>query len=269
MDKVDVLIIGAGVIGLACARALAQAGREVLVVEKAAQIGTGASSRNSEVIHAGLYYEPASLKARLCVRGKSLLYQYCAARHIPHRCVGKLIVATHDEQHDKLEAIAQNARDCGVSDLQDLTAAQAQAMEPALHCTLALYSPSTGIIDSHAYMLALQGDAQASGALFAFRSEVINAQGTQVQLRDGGSNKLIDIEASLVINCAGLYSVAIARMLLGTQAELPTAHWAKGHYFSLATRAPFTHLIYPLPELGGLGVRLTLDRAGQAKLGPM
>lgn len=276
MDTVDGLIIGAGVIGLACARDLAQAGHEVLVIEKAAQVGTGASSRNSEVIHAGLYYPPGSLKAQLCVRGRELLYEYCTQRHIPHQRIGKLIVATLAEQEAELHKLHRNAMDCGVPELQTLTKTQTLTLEPALNCTAALYSPNTGIIDSHAYLLALQADAEFAGATFAFHSELVEgaAQKHGVRLRikshTDSRDDSIELGASFVINCAGLYGVEVARCIENESSSLtlPSAHWAKGNYFSLAARSPFSHLIYPVPEPGGLGVHLTLDLAGQARFGP-
>jgi L-2-hydroxyglutarate oxidase LhgO len=268
MERVDCVVIGAGVVGLAVARALAQAGREVLVLEAADAIGTGTSSRNSEVIHAGLYYPPGSLKAQLCVRGREQLYAYCAERGIAHRRCGKLIVATEAAQEPALRALRQRAQACGVHDLQWLSAARANALEPALHCTAALLSPSTGIVDSHGLMLSLQGEAEARGAMLALRSPVRRLRAVAAGLElDVAGNEPMQLQASVVINSAGLHAVALAAQLPG-RARLPRAHWARGHYFSCAGRPAFTRLIYPMPQDGGLGIHLTLDLAGQMRFGP-
>ena len=268
MDQVECVVIGAGVVGLAVARALALQGREVMVLEAEDAIGTGTSSRNSEVIHAGLYYPQGSLKARLCVQGRDMLYAYCEARGIPYRRCGKLIVATHPSQLDGLRAIEAKARANGVMDLQWLTPQEAQALEPALACVGALLSPSTGIVDSHAYMLALQGDLENAGGMVAFHSPVAqvlcSTQGCTVQTDDGTA-----LSARVVVNAAGLTAPDVARRFQGHSHEgLPRAHYAKGNYFTLAGKAPFSHLIYPVPEAAGLGVHLTLDLGGQAKFGP-
>lgn len=268
MDQVECVVIGAGVVGLAVARSLALQGREVMVLEAADAIGTGTSSRNSEVIHAGLYYPQGSLKARLCVQGRDMLYAYCEARGIPYRRCGKLIVATHPSQLDGLRAIEAKARANGVMDLQWLTPQEAQALEPALSCVGALLSPSTGIVDSHAYMLALQGDLENGGGMVAFHSPVAqvlcSTQGCTVQTDDGTA-----LSARVVINAAGLTAPDVARRFQGhSHGGLPHAHYAKGNYFTLAGKAPFSHLIYPVPEAAGLGVHLTLDLGGQAKFGP-
>ena len=269
---IDCVVIGAGVVGLAIARALAQSGREVLVAEATEAIGTGTSSRNSEVIHAGIYYPAGSLKARLCVRGKHLLYAYCAERGIPHKRLGKLIVATSTEQAAQLEGIAQRARANGVDDLQFISGEDAMRLEPALRCTAALVSPSTGIVDSHALMLALQGDLENAGGLVACHSGVrelaVTSRGIQVESLDG--TRLL---ARTVVNAAGLHACDLARKIRGFNPRLVPKPWyAKGSYFTLAGRSPFTHLIYPAPEpdahLAGLGVHLTLDLGGQAKFGP-
>jgi L-2-hydroxyglutarate oxidase LhgO len=272
MDRVDAVVIGAGVVGLALARALALsprfAGGQLLVIEAADAIGTGTSSRNSEVIHAGIYYPQGSLKARLCVRGRQLLYAYCAERGIAHRRCGKLIVATEVAQSEQLMAIAAKAAANGVDDLRWLTAAQAQALEPALRCSAALLSPQTGIIDSHGLMLALQGDFENAGGVVALHSAIeraqCDAQGTALYLADGSA-----LHARVVVNAAGLSAPLLARRFGGMDhSGLPQAHYAKGHYFTLAGRAPFSRLIYPVPEAAGLGVHLTLDLGGQAKFGP-
>ena len=273
VDVVDCVVIGAGVVGLAVARALALAGREVMVLEAQDAIGTGTSSRNSEVIHAGIYYPQGSRKAQLCVEGKALLYQYCAERGIAHRRCGKLIVATSDAQRAKLDDIAKHAAANGVDDLLLLTRDEARALEPALECVAALHSPSTGIVDSHGLMLALQGDLENAGGMVAFNSPLASAQcNAQV---DGEQGILLTTQdgtqllAKTVVNAAGLWAPDLARQFAGLNAaHIPTAYYAKGNYFTLSGRAPFTHLIYPVPEAAGLGVHLTLDLGGQAKFGP-
>jgi L-2-hydroxyglutarate oxidase LhgO len=270
MEKVDCVIIGAGVIGLAVARRLAQAGREVIILEAAEGIGTVTSSRNSEVIHAGIYYPAGSLMARMCVGGKQALYRYCRDHGIPHRNCGKLIVATSVTETEKLQWIRAHAEANGVLDLQPLSAVDARALEPALKCDAALLSPSTGIIDSHAYMLALWGDAEDAGAACAFHTPLLHARALEggIELDVGGGAPL-SLECRLLVNAAGLYAPAVARSIAGMPRELiPPAYFAKGNYFSCSARAPFSHLIYPVPEPGGLGVHLTLDMAGQARFGP-
>jgi L-2-hydroxyglutarate oxidase LhgO len=276
MEQVDAVVIGAGVVGLAVGRALALAGREVMVLESENAIGTGTSSRNSEVIHAGIYYPAGSLKARLCVQGKQMLYAYCTERGVAHQRLGKLIVATSPEQVHALDGIVAKAAANGVHDLQKLTAAQAQALEPALTCDAALLSPSTGVIDSHGYMLALQGDMENAGGLLALVSPVQHIglqQGTVthpicVTTQDGTA-----LACKVLVNAAGLNAVAMARRMDGWDPRLlaqtlPQAYFAKGNYFTLAGKAPFSRLIYPVPEKAGLGVHLTLDLGGQAKFGP-
>ncbi len=272
VERLDTVVIGAGVVGLAVARALALAGREVLVLEAAESFGTQTSARNSEVIHAGIYYAPGSLKARLCVRGKQLLYQYCAERGVDHRRCGKLIVATSAAQVDELRAIRQRAMANGVDDLQWLTRDQAQALEPALQCHAALLSPSTGVVDSHGLMLSLLGELEHAGGTLATHAEVAH-----MAVLDGASAARLALvmadgmalQARRVVNAAGLRAPWLAARTQGLDArQVPTAHYAKGSYFSLSGRAPFTRLIYPVPEPGGLGVHLTLDLGGQAKFGP-
>ena len=270
MDKVECVVVGAGVIGLAVARRLAQAGREVIVLEAAEGIGTVTSSRNSEVIHAGIHYAAASLMARMCVSGKHALYQYCSDHGIPHRNCGKLIVATTPKESLKLQSIRAHAEANGVLDLQTLPGDAARALEPALNCDAALLSPSTGIIDSHAFMLALRGDAEDAGAAFAFHTPLLRARAAagRIELEVGGDAP-ITLECGLLVNAAGLGAPAVARGIDGMPIDLiPRAYLAKGNYFSCSTRAPFSHLIYPVPEPGGLGVHLTLDMAGQARFGP-
>jgi L-2-hydroxyglutarate oxidase LhgO len=270
VDEVECLVVGAGVVGLACARALALAGREVVIVEREALIGSGVSSRNSEVIHAGLYYTPGSLKARLCVQGRERLYAYAAERGVPHRRCGKLLVAVNEAERAKLAAIAERARANGVADLQPLDRTAAQALEPALDVVAALWSPSSGIVDSHALMNSLLGDAQNAGALLALNSPFDSARraGDRWLVRTGGSEPF-EIAARWLINAAGLHAQAAAGAMQGFPAvAIPQQHLAKGHYFALAARAPFQRLIYPTPVDGGLGVHLTLDLGGQAKFGP-
>ncbi|MBK8121971.1 MAG: NAD(P)/FAD-dependent oxidoreductase [Sulfuritalea sp.] len=272
MDRIDCAVIGAGVVGLAVARRLAADGREVLILEAGTTFGTGISARNSEVIHAGIHYPAGSLKARLCVSGRRMLYAYCGERGIAHRRCGKLIVATSEQQRAELQRIAAGAGANGVHDLQPVSRAQARALEPALQCTAALLSPSTGIIDSHALMLSLLGDAERDGAVLAVRSRV---QGGEIV--DGGivldivgdSGEPTQLRAASVVNCAGLGAQSVARGLRGLPpGSVPPLHYAKGNYYALAGPAPFSRLIYPIPEAAGLGVHLTLDLGGQARFGP-
>ncbi len=272
MDKIDCAVIGAGVVGLAVARRLAADGREVLILEAGTAFGTGISARNSEVIHAGIYYPAGSLKARLCVSGRRMLYAYCGERGIAHRRCGKLIVATSEPQCAQLDSIAAGARANGVDDLKRLSREEARALEPALECTAALLSPSTGIIDSHAFMLSLLGDAERHGAVLALQSCV---QGGEVV--DGGivldiggdSGEITQLRAATVLNCAGLGAQGVSRNLRGLPPEsVPPLYYAKGNYYALAGPAPFSRLIYPVPEAAGLGVHLTLDLGGQARFGP-
>ncbi|WP_022722569.1 NAD(P)/FAD-dependent oxidoreductase [Rhodopseudomonas sp. B29] len=270
MDEVECVVAGAGVVGLAIARALAQAGREVIVLEEAETVGTVTSARNSEVIHAGIYYRAGSLMAELCVRGKRALYAYCADHGVPHRNCGKLIVATTAHEAERLAAIRAHAEANGVDDLQALSGPEAQALEPSLACVAALLSPSTGIIDSHGYMLALRGDAEEAGAAFAFHSPLLNARKTDdgFALDVGGADPMT-LGCRLLINAAGHGAPALARAIDAMPTDqVPSGYYAKGNYFSCSTRAPFSRLIYPVPEPGGLGVHLTLDLAGQARFGP-
>lgn len=270
MEQADVVVIGAGVVGLAVARRLARAGREVLILEREKTFGSGISSRNSEVIHAGIYYPLGSLKARLCVSGQQALYAFCLSHGVAHRRCGKLLVATDESQMPKLTALQAQAQANGVADLEPLTGSEARALEPQLHCVAALLSPSTGIIDSHGLMLSLLAEAENAGALLALNCPVLSGEAVDsgLLLRVGGDEPSA-IQASTVINCAGLGAVTLARNLTGIQLEsLPPFHLAKGNYFALAGKAPFSHLIYPMPEAAGLGVHLTLDLAGQARFGP-
>ena len=268
MDNVDVVVIGAGVVGLAVARALAQRGREVLILEAAESFGTETSSRNSEVIHAGIYYPQGSLKARMCVAGRRLLYDFCEQHGIPHRRCGKLIVATSEAQLPELETIQKAARANGV-ELEFLTRAQALALEPKLVCKGALHSPTTGIIDSHAYMLALLGQAENRGAALVADSRVTHMRLESDGVLIGVNGDDLSLRSRTVINSAGLYAPHVARLIEGFPAEhIPTPYFAKGNYFTLADRSPFERLVYPVPEPGGLGVHLTLDLAGRARFGP-
>jgi L-2-hydroxyglutarate oxidase LhgO len=271
MDEVDAVVVGAGVVGLACARALAMAGREVVVLEQQSAWGTATSARHSEVIHAGLYYPPGSWKARLCVRGRQLLYAFCADHGVAHRRCGKLVVACSDDELPLLQALRARAEANGVDDLQWLTSDQARALEPALACHGALLSPSTGIVDSHGLMLALLGVAEAHGAMLALRSPLRAAQVVAggFVLEVGGATP-IRLRAARLVNAAGLQACAVARAIDGlAAAHVPTPHYAQGAYFTLAGHAPFSRLIYPVPgESGHLGVHLTLDLAGQARFGP-
>jgi L-2-hydroxyglutarate oxidase LhgO len=270
MESVDCVVVGAGAVGLAIARALAVAGREIVVLERESTIGTGTSSRNSEVIHAGIYYPPGSLKAALCVAGRSALYPYLVEHGVPHRRCGKLIVATDPQQIPGLEKLHTQGSANGVSDLSMLSAHEARALEPALDCVAALQSPSTGILDSHGFMLALQGDAEDRGGAVAFRSPVLGGRVGRdgIELEVGGSEPM-RLRARTVVNSAGLFAPDLARSMEGFPPDrVPPSHYCKGNYFSLSGRSPFTRLIYPAPEAAGLGVHLTLDLAGQARFGP-
>src|SRR5438552_11551697 len=270
MDKVDCVIIGAGVIGLAVARHLARSGREVIVLEAAEGIGTVTSSRNSEVIHAGIYYPAGSLMARMCVSGKRALYRYCADHGIAHRNCGKLIVATTPKETLKLQSIKAHAEANGVLDLQTLSGDAARALEPALNCDAALLSPSIGIVDSHAFMLALRGDAEDAGAAYAFHTPLLRAKAAAGKIElDAGGDAPMPLECRLLVNAPGLDAAAVARGIDGMPIDLiPRTYLAKGNYFSCTARAPFSHLIYPVPEPGGLGVHLTRDLPGQARPRP-
>ncbi|MCZ6764067.1 MAG: NAD(P)/FAD-dependent oxidoreductase [Alphaproteobacteria bacterium] len=269
-DHVDTIVIGAGVIGLACARALALAGHEVVVLEAATTIGTGISTRNSEVIHAGIYYPADSLKAELCVRGKAALYDYCEATGVPHKRLGKLIVATEEAELETLAAIADMARANGVDDLERIEPDRLARLEPELRAAGALMSPSTGIIDAAALMLALQGDAQQAGAMIAFASPVTGGDvGESTIALEVGGDSAMTIACNRLVNAGGLDAPAIARTFTGLAAEtLPPTRLAKGTYFTLTGKSPFSHLIYPVPVAGGLGTHSTLDLGGATKFGP-
>ena len=267
MDSVQCVVVGAGLVGLAIARALALAGREVVILEAEDAIGAHTSSRNSEVIHAGIYYPRGSLKARACVEGRRRLYAYCEERGVPHKRCGKLIVATSEAQLKDLQSIKEKAHANSVTDVVEIPALEAVRMEPALHCVAALHSPSTGIIDSHALMLAYLGDAESAGAMLALKSPlgevVVTHRGFELQVEK------TKIQTTLLVNSAGLRAPSLARRICGFPAEkAPRELYAKGNYYALAGRPPFSRLIYPVPEPGGLGVHVTLDLAGQARFGP-
>jgi L-2-hydroxyglutarate oxidase LhgO len=270
MDSVDAIVIGAGVVGLAIARKLAMAGQETIVIEAADAIGTETSSRNSEVIHAGIYYAPGSLKAQLCVTGKQLLYDYADQRQFAVKRIGKLVVATSEDEVSKLHAIAARAAANGVNDLQFLSRADVAALEPEIACNAALWSPSTGIVDSHGLMLALQADFEAAGGLIAFGSRVsaINLveQGAEVLLEGDDSYA---IRCAQLINAAGLSAPEIANLMAGGRPiAAPKPYYCKGTYYTLSGRSPFTHLVYPVPNEAGLGIHATIDMGGQVRFGP-
>ncbi len=267
MERVDCIVIGAGIIGIAVARALAMKGREVLILEKAPSIGTETSSRNSEVIHAGIYYPKNSLKAKTCVEGKKALYQFCQERGIPHQKIGKLIVATNKDQIYALQKIKQLAEENGVNDLKYLNSQEAINFEPNLYCTGALFSPSTGIIDTHALMLALQGEAEAHRAQFIFQTEILGGEVKEsgIELEISG----FKLQCKTLINAAGLWAQSVAKSLKGFPEEtIPSSYFAKGSYFSYSGKSPFQRLIYPIPEQGGLGIHMTVDLANKARFGP-
>lgn len=266
----QVLVIGAGVVGLAVARAAARRGHEVIVAEAANAIGTGTSSRNSEVIHAGMYYPTGSVRARHCVAGRRMLYEFCASRGVPHRKCGKLIVATNDAELAKIETIAKQGKINEVEGLAWIGAGEARALEPALACVGALHSPETGIIDSHAYMLALRGELEDAGGAIAFNTPVTGARRSESSWRvTFGGDSADEFEFDGVINCAGLGAQAVARTVEGYPPErVPRLVLAKGNYFSCAGKPAFSRLIYPVPTDGGLGVHLTLDLNGRMRFGP-
>ncbi|BDU70233.1 FAD-dependent oxidoreductase [Geothrix oryzae] len=272
MERVQCVVIGAGVVGLALARRLAMTGREVVVLEAEDRVGTGISSRNSEVIHAGIYYPAGSLKARLCVAGNRALYAYCRDRGVNHRRCGKLIVATEASQLEALRQLRARAEVNGVLDLQWLDAEASRQLEPQLRAAAALSSPSTGIIDSHGLMRALRQDAEAHGAAVVLKSPVLGGRpwSAGLEIEVGGEDPMT-LRAERVFNCAGLGALALAWAFEGTRTAAlppPPRRWAKGSYFSLSGPAPFSRLVYPLPDQSHLGVHLTLDLAGQARFGP-
>ncbi|WP_374674716.1 NAD(P)/FAD-dependent oxidoreductase [Ideonella sp.] len=271
MEETDVVVVGAGVVGLACARSLARMGREVIVLESEPAFGSATSARNSEVIHAGLYYPAGSWRARLCVQGRQMLYAYCAERGVAHRRCGKLVVATDAAELPWLDRLRAQAEANGVHDLQPLSAEQARALEPELACHGALLSPSTGIVDSHGLMLALLGEAESHGAALALKSPVLRARAQAGGfVLDVGGDAACTLRARAVVNAAGLQACTLARAIDGLDPrQVPVPHFAQGAYFALSGRAPFSHLVYPVPGASShLGVHLTLDLAGQARFGP-
>lgn len=266
--RIDALVVGAGVIGLAIARALALRGREVVVIERERALGLHTSSRNSEVLHAGLYYPPGSAKARLCVEGRRALLRYCEARDVPLRLVGKLVVATRNAQRPALAQLHARALANGVLDLRPLDAADVRALEPQVHAVAGLWSPGTGILDSHALMRALWADAAARGASLALdtafeRARVLPQGGLQVWAGD------THVRTALLIDAAGLHSTEVAARIEGLPPDrIPHQRLLKGTYFTLAGPSPFSHLVYPLPDAATLGIHVTLDLAGRTRLGP-
>lgn len=274
METVETLVIGAGVVGLAIARALALSGREVLVLERAEAIGTQTSARNSEVIHAGLYYATGSLKARTCVAGKRWLYDYCEARGLSHARLGKLVVGADESAREGLARLKSQAESAGVNDLIWLDKAGIKDIEPEVEAAVGLFSPSTGIIDSHGLMLALQGDAEGAGAQVILYTEIQAAvlgqrRGQPHQVRLLSQGQEMELACETLINAAGLLAPQTAQRFQGLAVEhIPQAFYAKGHYFSLTGKSPFTHLVYPLPTNASLGIHVTLDLAGQARFGP-
>jgi L-2-hydroxyglutarate oxidase LhgO len=269
MESVDAVVIGAGVVGLAVARELANAGREVLILEAESHFGTQTSSRNSEVIHAGIYYPTASLKARLCVQGREMLYHYCVERGVPHRQIGKVLVASTEDERTVLAKYAHQAAINGVM-LEPLDSAGVRSLEPEVKAVSGLWSPSTGIIDSHSLMLALLGDAQARDAMLVVQTPVTGVRVVDrgFELSTGGADPM-RLRCRMLVNSAGLAAQQMAASIEGLAPQhVPPAYYAKGHYFSLAARAPFTHLVYPMPDEAGLGIHVTLDLAGRCKFGP-
>jgi L-2-hydroxyglutarate oxidase LhgO len=269
-ERIECAVIGAGVVGLAVARRLALAGREVVILEAERAIGTHTSSRNSEVIHAGIYYASGSLKARLCVAGKHALYRYCAERGVAHRRIGKIIVATEESEIAELRKYRAQAEANGVTDLVWLDPHRLEELEPEVRGVAGLFSPSTGIVDSHGLMLAYLGDAEAHGAALALSSPVLAGRVVQggIVLEVGGAQPSA-LECRFVVNAAGLKAQDVARSIAGVPAEtIPPTYYAIGHYYSLAGRSPFRHLIYPVARRDWLGVHVTLDLAGQVKFGP-
>lgn len=265
-DRLDCVVVGAGVVGLATARAMIRSGKQVVILEAESQIGLHSSSRNSEVIHAGLYYPENSLKAQLCVRGREMLYAFCERHQIHHKRIGKLIVATSMDELPRLAQLQQQAARNGVHDLRCISANEASQLEPQVDCVGALLSPSTGIVDSHGLMMALQAEFEAYGGEIVFNSSV-----SDVRPVDDGVEFEVDGEnfaCGTFINSAGLGATKLLSGDTYSAESMPTLHLAKGHYFSYQGMSPFTHLIYPLPSDGGLGIHATNDLSGAARFGP-
>jgi L-2-hydroxyglutarate oxidase LhgO len=274
MEQVDCVVIGAGVIGLAVAREMALQGRETILLERESAFGTISSARNSEVVHAGIYYPKDSLKAKLCVEGNRLLYEYCRSHQVATQPYGKLIVAADETQINDLQAILYKAQQNGVPQIKMISEQEAKTLEPNLKCVSAILSSTTGIVDSHGYMLSLLGGFEDAGGMIAYQSPLISAKPLGSNAENGfeleiGGSDAMKIQTKLLINCAGMSAPAVAHRIEGlAEKQIPKAYFAKGNYFSLSGKSPFTHLIYPIPEPGGLGVHLTLDMGGQAKFGP-
>ena len=269
-ECIDCIVIGAGVIGLACARRLALTGRETIVLEQHDTFGTETSSRNSEVIHAGIYYPRSFLKTSLCVTGKHALYSFCREREIAHKKMGKIIVASDDKEKDILNKYYDQAKRNGVRDLEFLNCMEISKLEPEIIGKCALFSPSSGIIDSHEYMQYLLADLQHNNGMAIYRSRVqsIGFYNDKFQLEIDGEEQY-KIECKELVNSAGLYAWDIAKLISKSKSlYIPPRYYAKGHYFSLIGKSPFSHLIYPLPNSGGLGTHVTIDMGGQAKFGP-
>ena len=268
-DQLDCVVVGAGVVGLAIGRSLALAGRDVVVLEAEPEIGMHTSSRNSEVIHAGIYYEQNSLKARLCVQGRDMLYDYCETRHVPYKRIGKLIVASHENDLERLYAIQTKAKHNGVTDLAQIGIAEIREREPAIDAETALFSPSTGIVDSHSLMLSLQADIEAKGGVALTHSKVENIRNTSdgFELSLEGSDE--NFRCGTLVNSAGLFAGQLAGRIGGLDGKhVPRTYLAVGHYFAYQGKSPFNHLVYPLPIDGGLGVHATNDMGGCARFGP-
>jgi len=269
-DKIECIVIGAGVVGLAVARALALAGREVLLLEAESHPGTITSSRNSGVIHAGLYYAPGTLKARFCVAGNRAMYAYCEARGVEHHNCGKLIIANGDQEEQVLHHLLERARANGVDGVRLISGTEAHALEPEVLCTAALHCPTSGIVDQHPYMLALQGDMENAGGTLVCdcRVETLSRSNGGFLVKTGGQGAT-EIEARFVVNSAGLDAVDLLNRIEGyPAARIPKFHLARGNYFKVATRSPFKHLIYPVPHAAGLGIHATLDLGKRVRFGP-
>jgi L-2-hydroxyglutarate oxidase LhgO len=270
-DSINTIVIGAGVVGLAVGRALARAGREIVVLERNSGIGEETSGRNSEVVHAGIYYPTGSLKQKLCVAGRHALYEFCAEKHVPYARIGKLIVAGDSAQSATLAELASRGAHNGVDDLRLLDAEEMRRLEPAIKGEAALHSPSTGIVDTHALMLALQADLESAGGVVALQTQVTGADatGTKLHLRVRSSGEEMTLAASTIVNCAGLSALSLARMW-PAPGDLPpqVTQYAKGNYFTYTGQNPFGRLIYPLPAPGGLGIHATLDLAARLRFGP-